>query len=222
MIKILIAEDDDSIRKLISKYLSSENFEVVESENGKKALTFFETQHFDIVITDVLMPLLDGNELTTSIRKINIEIPILMLTALESFSDKEKGFLSGTDDYLVKPIEMKELLLRIKALLRRSKIASENKIEYKNILLDLKSNVALIGNERVELTKKEFLLLYKLISYPNIIFTRNQLMDEIWGYDSESYDRTIDTHIKRIREKIKSEDLEIITVRGLGYKVILK
>ncbi|MDD3123657.1 MAG: response regulator transcription factor [Candidatus Izemoplasmatales bacterium] len=222
MFKVLVVEDDDYIRKLMTKYLINSGFDVIQALNGQDALSFFEEQHIDIVITDIMMPVMDGNRLVKSIRNRNKDIPILMLTALESFFDKEKGFESGTDDYLVKPIDMKELLLHVKALLRRYKIVSENKIEYKSISLDYHTFQVCVSGESVELTKKEFLLLYKLFANPNIIYTRNQLMDEIWGYDSDSFDRTVDTHIKRIREKIKSEDIEVITVRGLGYKVVIK
>jgi DNA-binding response OmpR family regulator len=222
MFKVLIVEDDDYIRKLMSKYLTNSGFDVIQAINGEEALSFFEEQHIDIVITDVMMPVMDGNILVKSIRNQSKDVPILMLTALESFFDKEKGFESGTDDYLVKPIDMKELLLHVKALLRRYKIVSENKIEYKSISLDYHTFQVCIDKEPTELTKKEFLLLYKLVANPNIIYTRNQLMDEIWGYDSDSFDRTVDTHIKRIREKIKTDDIEIMTVRGLGYKVVLK
>jgi DNA-binding response OmpR family regulator len=145
-----------------------------------------------------------------------------MLTALDTFNDKEKGFTSGADDYLVKPVDMNELVLRVKALLRRYKIVSENKYEYKSIKIDYQKQMLEIDNEIIELTTKEFQLLYKLISSPNRIFTREQLMNEIWGFDSESYERTVDTHIKRLREKLITNDFEIITVRGLGYKVVLK
>ena len=222
MFRILVAEDDDPIRKLIAKYLEQNGFEIIQATDGQKALELFDSMHIDMVITDLMMPYVDGFELTKKIRTMNLDIPILMLTALEAFHDKEKGFLSGTDDYLVKPFEMKELLLRVKALFRRYRIASENKIEYKSLLLDFNSFSAQINKEFIELTKKEFLLLYKLVASPNIIFTRNQLMDEIWGFDNESFDRTVDTHITRIRKKIICDDLDIVTVRGLGYKVVLK
>lgn len=222
MLKILAVEDDEFIRKLIIKYLSTYGFQMLEAKNGKEALEICENEFIDLVITDVMMPQIDGIELTKILRKNHPDMPILMLTALETIFDKEKGFSSGTDDYLVKPIDMKELLLRVKALLRRYKIVSENKIEYKSIFLNFMTSTAMIDGKSVELTQKEFLLLYKLIASPNIIFTRNQLMNEIWGYDSESFDRTVDTHIKRIREKMKTDDFELITVRGLGYKAVLK
>jgi two-component system OmpR family response regulator len=222
MFKILIAEDDANIRKLITIHLTQNGFDVVGVSDGALALETFGNQHFDLLVTDVMMPKLSGTQLAAKIREQNKDLPILMLTALESFEDKEKGFQSGTDDYMVKPVEMKELVLRVKALLRRYKIVSENKIDYKGLQLNFQTNGVKVAGESIELTKKEFLLLYKLVSNPGIIFTRNQLLDEIWGFDSESQDRTVDTHIKRLREKLPCEDLELVTVRGLGYKAVLK
>ena len=221
MFKVLVVEDDNNIRSLVSKFLENEGFEVSQAADGHEGLMIYEEQHFDILITDVMMPKTDGNELANIIRKQNKDIPIMMLTALESFDDKEKSFLNGSDDYMVKPVDMKELVLRVKALLRRYKIATENKIEHKSLCMDFKSLVVTVGGKNIELTQKEFKLLYKLISNPNTIFTRNQLINEIWGYESESYDRTVDTHVKRIREKVKCDDIQLITVRGLGYKVVL-
>ena len=221
MFKILLAEDEDSLRKLIAKSLINAGYTVVEAPDGKLALELFSNEHFDIVITDVMMPHMDGNELSKKIREINTDIPILMLTALESFEDKEKGFSSGTDNYLVKPIAMKELLLHIKALLRRYKITYENKIELSETVLQWSSNTVKFRGQNIELTKKEFLLLYKLLSNSNIIFTRDQLIDEIWGYDNESSDRTVDTHIKWLRDKVPSKDFQIVTIRGLGYKAVV-
>lgn len=222
MIKVLVVEDDMNIRSLVSKFLEKEGYEVHQAADGREGLEIYEMQHFDILITDIMMPGTDGNELTSMIRSRNKEIPILMLTALESFDDKEKGFLSGSDDYMVKPVDMKELVLRVKALLRRYRIAKENKIIYKNLHMDSKTMALSVEGKAIELTRKEFNLLFKLVSNPNKIYTRNQLMNEIWGYDSESFDRTIDTHIKRLRGKVKCDDIQILTVRGLGYKAVLK
>ncbi len=222
MIKILIIEDEYNIRKLFSKYLSNQGYETIEAEDGQKAVQIFEKEHIDLIITDVMMPIMDGITLTNKIRISHPELPILMLTALDSFEDKEKGFISGADDYMVKPIDLNEMLLRIKALLRRYQIVSSNKIELKNLTLDYQSGECILNGHFIELTRKEFLLIFKLLSSPNKIYTREQLMNEIWGFDSESYDRTIDTHIKRLREHIPSDDFEIITVRGLGYKAVVK
>jgi DNA-binding response OmpR family regulator len=222
MTKILLCEDDVHIRKLIVTYLSSQGFNVLESDNGMSAWSIFQNEKIDVVITDLMMPKMDGFSLTQKIRSSQKDVPILILSALESMEDKEKGFISGTDDYMVKPIDLKELLMRLKALIRRYKIIMEDKIVLKSLLLDQANNLCMVSGISIELTKKELQLLFKLLSYPNIIFTREQLMNDIWGYDSQSYDRTVDTHIKRLRDLVNCDDFEIITVRGLGYKAVLK
>ncbi len=222
MLKILVAEDDLHINDLICKNLQNSGYTPVSAKDGKEAMNIFENNHIDLIITDVMMPHIDGITLAKKLREINKNIPVIILTALDTFSDKEKGFTSGVDDYMVKPVHMQELLLRIKALLRRYQVISENKLEHKSILLDFQTKICLLKGKPIELTVKEFHLLYKLLSTPNRIFTREQLMNEIWGFDSESYERTVDTHIKRLREKITTKDFEIITVRGLGYKVVTK
>lgn len=221
MLKILIAEDDYYIRDLICKNVQNNGYTTVCAKDGLEALDVFEKNHIDLVITDVMMPQIDGITLSKRIRQINKNIPIIILTALDTFADKEKGFTSGADDYMVKPVNMQELILRIKALLRRYQVISENKLVHKTIELDFQTKSCLLKGTPLELTIKEFDLLYKLLSTPNRIFTREQLMNEIWGFDSESYERTVDTHIKRLREKISTKDFTIITVRGLGYKVVL-
>ena len=182
----------------------------------------YNREHVDLIITDVMMPRVSGTRLSAEIRKINANIPILMLTALETIDDKEKGFNSGIDDYLVKPVHMKELHLRVRALLRRYKINSEHKIELPHTLLDFDTQVLTINGKLVELNKKEFQLLFKFLSNPGVILSREQLLNEIWGYESESNDRTVDTHVRWLREKAASEDYEINTMYGLGYKAILK
>lgn len=221
MFKILVAEDEYYIRDLICKNLEHQGYNVIPARDGKEAFQVIESEHIDLVITDVMMPYIDGNTLSKKIRDVNEDIPIIILTALDTFSDKEKGFNSGADDYMVKPVDMQEMVLRVKALLRRYKVVSENRFEHKSIKLDYQTQSCTIKNKPVELTQKEFQLLYKLIASPNRIFTREQLMNEIWGYNSESYERTVDTHIKRLREKVVSKDFDIVTVRGLGYKVVL-
>ncbi len=221
MLKILVVEDNHHILKLICKNLEINGYQTIPAENGEIAFDIFMNEHIDLVVTDIMMPKTDGITLAKEIRDMNTEIPIIMLTALDSFADKEKGFTSGADDYIVKPVDMKELVLRIKAHLRRYKIISENFLKHKDVYLDFGEQKCLINSKEVELTTKEFLLLYKLSSSNGRIFTREQLMNEIWGFDSESYERTVDTHIKRLREKIITKDFEIITVRGLGYKVVL-
>jgi len=222
MFNVLIAEDEPYLRAALSKGLQNYGYTVFECFDGKDALETFNNKHIDIIVTDVMMPRLDGNQLSAEIRKVNKDIPILMLTALKSIDDKEKGFLNGTDDYLVKPVHIKELCMRVKALLRRYKINSENKIELKNTLIDFNSQTLKINGQNVELNKKEFLLLFRLLSNPDKIFSREKLLDEIWGYTSDSSDRTVDTHISWLRDKAASPDYEISTVWGLGYKAVLK
>lgn len=221
MLTILVAEDEYNINKLICKNLEKAGYTAHPAYDGEEALNIFYNQHIDLVISDVMMPHTDGISLIKQIRYVNEDIPILLLTALETFMDKEKGFTSGADDYLVKPVSMQEMILHVKALLRRYKIVSENQFVHKSVKLDYEEQSISVDGKIVELTSKEFQLLFKLTSSANRIFTREQLMNEIWGYDSESYERTVDTHIKRLREKIKTEDLRIVTVRSLGYKVVL-
>ena len=221
MFKILLAEDEKNLRNVLTSTLGKEGYSVTSTENGQIAFDKFCEEKFDLVITDVMMPVMDGNELTAKIRTIMPDTPILMLTALETIDDKERGFGAGADDYLTKPFALKELLLRIKALLRRYGEVCENKIVLPHTELNYNTNSAIINGKPVELTKKEFMLLFKLLSRPNMIFSREQLMDDIWGYDSESNDRTVDTHIKWLREKAENEDFKIVTVRGLGYKAVL-
>jgi len=223
MIKILVAEDEPNLRAMIAKSLTKEGYSVTECRDGQHALDTFFEQHFDCIVSDVMMPKMDGNKFIKEVRRQNKDIPILMLTALESIDDKEKGFNSGTDDYLVKPILMKELCIRIKALLRRYKINSEKRIEMANCVLDFDAGELSIGGEPVSLSKKEFLVLSKLLLNANVVFSREQLLDEIWGYESESTDRTVDTHISSLKKKVAvCEDFEIATVWGMGYKGVIK
>ncbi|MDO5379085.1 MAG: response regulator transcription factor [Clostridia bacterium] len=222
MFHILLAEDDANLRHVIEKSLKNAGYTVFAAADGRAAYRQFCAERFDLVITDIMMPFMDGNELTAEIRKLSEDTPVLMLTALETIDDKERGFGSGADDYLVKPFVLKELILRTKALLRRYQSVSERKISLPHTELNFNTNTAMINGRKVELTKKEFLLLFKLLSHPNIIFSREQLIDEIWGFDSESSDRTVDTHIKWLRDKAENEDFKIVTVRGLGYKAVLQ
>jgi len=222
MLKILVAEDEPHLRAAIVKSLANEGYSVVECYDGKNALDAFYKEHIDLVVTDVMMPRTDGNRLVAEIRKTDKEIPIIMLTALETIDDKEKGFESGADDYLVKPILMKELAMRVKAMLRRVKINSEKRIELPHTLLDFNNHSLIISGKAIELNKKEFQLLFKLLANPNAIFGREQLLNEVWGFDSDSADRTVDTHISWLKKKAASPDYEIMTVWGLGYKAVLK
>ncbi|MEA4807556.1 response regulator transcription factor [Acetobacterium wieringae] len=219
MFRILICEDDNHIRRLFRDVLEKEGYSVFEAIDGVMALDTLEKNHIDLLITDVMMPHMDGHALTKTLRDGGLELPILMITARESIDDKKSGFKAGTDDYMVKPVDMDEMLLRVFALLRRAKIANEQRLVVGKTVLDYEALTLSIGDETITLPKKEFLLLFKLLSAPNRIFTRAQIMDEIWGYESESDHRTVDVHIKRLREKLEhNQDFEIITVKGLGYK----
>ncbi|URN84667.1 response regulator transcription factor [Acetobacterium wieringae] len=219
MFRILICEDDNHIRRLFRDVLEKEGYSVFEAIDGVMALDALEKNHIDLLITDVMMPHMDGHALTKTLRDGGLELPILMITARESIDDKKSGFKAGTDDYMVKPVDMDEMLLRVFALLRRAKIANEQRLVVGKTVLDYEALTLSIGDETITLPKKEFLLLFKLLSAPNRIFTRAQIMDEIWGYESESDHRTVDVHIKRLWEKLEhNQDFEIITVKGLGYK----
>ncbi|TFD94492.1 response regulator transcription factor [Jeotgalibacillus sp. R-1-5s-1] len=219
MVRILIVEDDEGLRHYLKEGLSQAGYIVIEAEDGSDALDLLDQQAIDLMITDVMMPNLDGVTLTSELREVYV-FPILMLTALESITDKKKGFLSGADDYLVKPVELEELLLRVNALLRRSNIAREKKIAFGRTVIEEAARVVIYENERIEFPMKEFDILFKLASNPRKIFTRQQLMDDIWGYEAESDLRTIDVHIKRIRKRLEHiEDIEVKTVWGLGYRL---
>ena len=219
MFCILICEDDNHIRRLFRDTLEKEGYSVFEAADGDMALAVLETNHIDLLITDVMMPHLNGHALTRTLREGGFELPILMITARDSMDDKKTGFKAGTDDYMVKPVDMDEMLLRVFALLRRSRIANEQRLVVGQTVLDYEALSLSVGESTITLPQKEFLLLFKLLSAPNRIFTRVQIMDEIWGYESESDHRTVDVHVKRLREKLENNrDFEIITVKGLGYK----
>jgi two-component system, OmpR family, response regulator len=219
LITILITEDDLNIRKLMFHTLQNEGYSVLQATNGRDALTIMEDHHIDMLVTDVMMPEMDGVELTHDLRQTGHQIPVLMVTALESIHDKKSGFTSGADDYMVKPVDMDELIMRIRALLRRAQIVAEKKLTIRQTELHYDHFTVVKEGETIELPKKEFLLVYKMLSSPKKIFTRQQLMDEIWGLDVESDSRTVDVHIKRLREKLKDiDDFRIVTVWGLGYK----
>lgn len=221
MFNILVVEDDAKLGGIYSTILKMNRYNPFIAENGKVALDILEKEYIDLIITDIMMPEMDGYELTRILREYGYNMPILMITAREGFSDKQKGFLLGTDDYMVKPVNWDEMLLRIGALLRRANIVNDRKITCGTTTLDLDSLTVIQGDNVTVLPLKEFHLLFKLISYPNKIFTRQQLMDEIWGMDSESDERTVDVHINHLRERFKNcGDFEIITVRGLGYKAV--
>ncbi len=221
MFTVLVAEDDTRLRQLFCAVLERSGYSAVPAKDGKEALDILDKGYIDLIVSDIMMPHIDGYELTKSLRDAGYVLPILMVTAKEQFDDKQKGFLAGTDDYMVKPIDVNEMVLRVGALLRRSKIANEHKIIWGGTVLDYDTLTVTSEDDRVLLPQKEFYVLFKLLSYPNKIFTRQQIMDEIWGMDSESDERTVDVHVNRLREKFKSSrDFEIVTVRGLGYKAV--
>lgn len=201
-------------------YLIRDGYHVFLASDGLEALDLLDKEHFDLIILDIMMPNMDGYTLTKELRTLNYNLPILMITAKETIEDKKKGFSVGTDDYMVKPIDFDEMLLRVSALLRRAKISNEHKIVVGDIILDYETLTVSTTTEAILLPQKEFYLLFKLLNYPKRIFTRQELMDEIWGFDSDTDERTVDVHIKRLREKFeKYEEFRIVTVRGLGYKV---
>ncbi|MBD5145853.1 MAG: response regulator transcription factor [Ruminococcus sp.] len=223
MFSVLVCEDDKNIRRLMSEYLIRSGYTVTECENGAEALESFGQNHVDLLITDIMMPGMDGFELVRELREAGFDTPVLMITARGTMEDKKTGFGCGADDYIVKPFDMEEMLLRAAALLRRAGTASEKRLTVGNTVLDYNDFSVSTEENTVSLPNKEFLILFKLLSRPNRIFTRTQLMDEIWGYDSDSSERTVDVHIRRLREKFESSpDFEIITVKGLGYKAVKK
>ena len=223
MFNILVVEDDANARKLMCAVLYQYGYNPIPVEDGVQGLDMLDQKHIDLIILDIMMPRMDGYEFTSTLRQTDCNIPILMVTAKESPADKRKGFLMGTDDYMTKPVDEEEMILRVGALLRRSRIASECRLSVGNTTLMYDSFSITCGDEPVELPQKEFLVLFKLLSYPNKIFTRRQLMDEIWDMDSDSDERTVDVHISRLRERFRNNhDFDIITVRGLGYKAVIK
>ncbi|CAK7019560.1 response regulator transcription factor [Tissierella carlieri] len=223
MTNILLVDDNEKIRKLIEIYLKKEGFQVFHGENGEEALDILDNVKIDLIIADIMMPKMDGYELVKELREAEYDLPILMVTAKDTYPDKKMGFELGADDYMTKPINMDELVLRVKALLRRSKISADKYISIGDIVIDYESLEVRTPTKTMILPKKEFYLLYKLLSYPKKIFTRQELMDDIWGFDSEADERTVDVHIKRIRERFKDiEEFEIVTIRGLGYKGVHK
>jgi DNA-binding response OmpR family regulator len=219
MVNILVVEDDKNLNKLMTAVLKQQGYNVLSAKDGEQALEVLETERVDLLVTDIMMPKLDGYDLTNAVRETNDNIPVLMVTAKETLADKKKGFLVGTDDYMVKPIDMDEMVLRVAALLRRSRIVNERRLIINDVVLDYDALTVTRKDDVTTLPKKEFYLLFKLLSYPNQIFTRQQLMDEIWGMDAATDERTVDVHIRRLREKFAHyPEFKIVTVRGLGYK----
>ena len=221
MFNIMIVEDDANQRRLMSTVLEQYGYNVIQAIDGIDALEQLDKKHVDLMILDIMMPRMDGFELTDTLRQSGCNIPILMVTAKQSPVDKRKGFIIGTDDYMTKPVDEEEMVLRVGALLRRSRIVNEKKLTVGTTTLYYDSFTVVTGDTTNEHPQKEFLLLFKLLSYPGKIFTRRQLMDEIWDMDSESDERTVDVHVSRLRDKYRScPDFEIVTVRGLGYKAV--
>lgn len=221
MFNILVVDDDKNTRLLMKAVLEAENFTVIAAENGEEALSVMEHSHVDLVVLDVMMPKMDGYTFTKTLRAADNNLPILMVSAKQLPADKKQGFLVGTDDYMTKPIDEEEMLLRIRALLRRAKIANDRRIIIGDVVLDYDTLTVSRGSEVQELPRKEFLLLYKLLSYPGKIFTRIQLMDEIWGADSETGWETVTVHIGRLRKRFEHwDEFDIVSVRGLGYKAV--
>lgn len=220
MLKILVVEDDRELRRLFAHVLIKNGYSVKEVSNGREALDAIEEEHYDLVISDIMMPEMDGYELVRSLRDAGNTTPILMITAKDAFDDMRMGFLSGTDDYMVKPINVNEMVLRVQALLRRAQMINERRQSIGGTVLEYDTFTITFGDKKMVLPQKEFMLLYKLVSYPGRIFTRQQLMDDVWGYDSNSDTHTIDVHIGRLRERLReNEDFSIVTMRGVGYKV---
>lgn len=221
MVKILIAEDDRELLLLFSRVLEKSGYSVTGAQDGREALDFLRSDYFDLVISDIMMPNMNGYELVAALRADGYSMPVLMITAKDAFDDMKLGFLSGVDDYMVKPVNVNEMVLRIGALLRRARILSERRLVIGDTLLECDSLTVTVKGESFVLPQKEFMVLYKMASFPGKIFTRQQLMDEIWGYEPVSDTHTVDVHIGRLRERFRdSTDFSIVTIRGVGYKVV--
>ena len=223
MLNILIVEDEQTLNELFCTVLSKQGYNVHATFNGFEALEMFENKQIDLVITDIMMPEMNGFELIKSLRKDHLELPILIISAKDTSLDKQEGFRVGTDDYMTKPIDVNEMIWRVEALLRRAKIQTEKKAIIGNTILDINSYSVSYNGVEETLPQKEFLILYKLCSSPNRTYTRKQIMDDVWGIDVETNTHSLEVHISRLRERYKdNKDFDIVTVRGLGYKVVNK
>lgn len=223
MFKILVVEDDSALNRTVCAFLEQSGYEATGCLNAREAYDALYATVFDLIISDVMMPEIDGFELAGNIRALNENIPILFMTARDDMVSKQRGFRLGVDDYMVKPIDLDELFLRIGALLRRAKIASSRRLEVGNFIMDAQEHAATLNGEEIPMTVREFNILYKLLSYPKKTFTRQQLMDEFWDADSETAPRAVDVYMTRLRSKLADcRDFEIKTVHGLGYKAVLK
>ena len=221
MEKILIAEDDQELRQLFSHVLTINGYAVTGVSDGQEALEALNADYFDLIISDIMMPRLDGYALVSALRNVGNMTPVLMITAKDAFDDMRQGFLSGSDDYMVKPVNVNEMVLRVQALLRRAKMINERRCTLGKTVMECDCLTVTTETESWILPQKEFMLLYKMASYPGKIFTRQQLMDEIWGYENESDTHTVDVHIARLRDRFRDNaDFKIVTIRGVGYKVV--
>lgn len=221
MFQILVVEDDKDLRDLFCTVLTENGYTAIPAADGLTAFDILENTYVDLMISDIMMPRMDGLAMTRALREAGYTMPVLIITAKESAADKREGFRAGTDDYMVKPIDVNEMVWRVEALLRRSQLVSQRKNRLGGTEFDCDTLTVRAQGDTMELPQKEFYLLYKLVTSPNRIFTRRQLMDDVWGPDSEADPHTLDVHISRLRERFKgSQDLEIVTVRGLGYKVV--
>ena len=221
MLKILIAEDDRELRHLFAHVLLKNGYTVKEVGDGKEALDAIDREYFDLIISDIMMPVMDGYELVRLLREAGNNTPVLMITAKDAFDDMRRGFVSGTDDYMVKPINVNEMVLRVQALLRRAQMINERKQTIGDTVLECDTFTVTSEDGNMVLPQKEFMLLYKMASFPGRIFTRQQLMDDVWGYDTDSDTHTVDVHIGRLRDRFKdNKDFKIVTMRGVGYKVV--
>lgn len=223
MFKVLVVEDDRDLNQTVCAYLNRSGYEAVGCLSANDAYNEMYGNMFDVIISDIMMPQIDGYEFAKTVREMNEDIPILFMTAREDFESKRKGFGAGVDDYMVKPIDLDELNLRIEALMRRAKIATNRKLTIGSTVLDAEEHSAYIGEEEVQLTVREFNILYKLLSYPKKTFTRSQLMDEFWDVETASGPRVVDVYMTKLRDKFKEcEDFELVTVHGLGYKAVIR
>ncbi len=221
MLKILIAEDNRELRRLFAHVLIKNGYSVKEVTNGKEALEAIGGEYYDLIISDIMMPQMDGYEFVRTLREAGDNTPVMMITAKDAFDDMRLGFLSGSDDYMIKPVNVNEMVLRVQALLRRAQMINERKQTIGGTVLECDTFTVSANGESMVLPQKEFMLLYKMASYPGRIFTRQQLMDDIWGYDSDSDTHTVDVHIGRLRDRFKENtDFKIVTIRGVGYKVM--
>ena len=223
MFKILVVEDDKDLNRTVCSFLNHNGYDAIGCLSADEAYDEMYTNVFDLVVSDIMMPRIDGFELAKNIRELNENIPILFMTARDDIASKQKGFRIGVDDYMVKPIDLDELFLRIGALLRRAKIAQSRKLEVGSFVMDADEHTAYLNNEEISMTNREFSILYKLLSYPKKTFTRSQLMDEFWDVDSDTAPRAVDVYMTKLRGKLaECGDFQIVTVHGLGYKAVIK